>query len=475
MRRPSLRYAAAGIPLAIELAAARVRALTLTEIVDSLHDRFRLLTGGSRIAVRRQQTLRASVDWSHALLTESERILFRRLAVFLGGFDLGAAQFICGSGDLESYQVLDQLTLLVDKSLVVADDSERTTRYRLLETVRQYALEKLGESGEADAIRSRHRDHYTSMAAALDAPAGSDYEQRLQQADAEIDNLRSAFGWSLESADVQQALALTSSLQPLWFSRGRMREGRAWIDLALGGDGSNAAGVEAAIRARALADKAVLDCWVGTSTDKGADQARQALAIARELGDDALLARTLTTCGFVAGQRYDVAAARTYFTEAIDLVRASDDRWRLSQILTWQADTAIVTGHPVAGREAVEEGLRVADSISDRPNARGCRFYLGYVQLMAGEVSSAVAQFREVADESETARDSLVQVAALMGLGNALVYLGEVSAARAAGLATLDAGGDVDDYFSGLGYSVLTQAGLAEGDVPAAREANEAA
>ena len=159
-----------GVPLAIELAAARVRALSLAEILDSLHDRFRLLTGGARTAVRRQQTLRASVDWSHALLTEPERVLFRRLAVFLGGFDLDAAQTVAGGGDVERYQVLDQLTLLVDKSLVVADDSRGRTRYRLLETVRQYALEKLGESGEADAVRARHRDHYTAMAAAARRP-----------------------------------------------------------------------------------------------------------------------------------------------------------------------------------------------------------------------------------------------------------------------------------------------------------------
>src|SRR6202041_1873314 len=164
-----------GVPLAIELAAARVRALSLTEILGSLHDRFRLLTGGSRTAVRRQQTLRASVDWSHALLTEPERVLFRRLAVFLGGFDLDAAQAVACGNELERYQVLDQLTLLVDKSLVVADDSRGRTRYRLLETVRQYALEKLGESGEADAVRWRHRDYYTSLAAVVDAPAGSDY------------------------------------------------------------------------------------------------------------------------------------------------------------------------------------------------------------------------------------------------------------------------------------------------------------
>ena len=221
------------MPLAIELAAARVRALSLTEILDSLHDRFRLLTGGARTAVRRQQTLRASVDWSHALLTDPERVLFRRLAAFMGGFELDAAQTVAGAGDVQRYQVLDQLTLLVDKSLVVADDGRGRTRYRLLETVRQYALEKLGESGEADAVRARHRDHYTALAAILDAPAGTDYEQRLDQAETEIDNLRAAFSWSRENSDTALALTLASSLQPLWQARGRVREGWAWFDAVL--------------------------------------------------------------------------------------------------------------------------------------------------------------------------------------------------------------------------------------------------
>ena len=187
------------MPLAIELAAARVRALSLEEILGSLHDRFRLLTGGSRTAVRRQQTLRASVDWSHALLTEPERVLFRRLATFMGGFDLDAAQAVCVSADVERYQVLDQLTLLVDKSLVTAENVNGTTRYRMLETVRQYAQEKLGESGESDETRTRHRDHYTSLAAVIDSPWQVGHEQLIARAVSEIDNLRAAYTWSRET------------------------------------------------------------------------------------------------------------------------------------------------------------------------------------------------------------------------------------------------------------------------------------
>jgi hypothetical protein len=153
-------------------------------------------------------------------LTEPERVLFRRLAAFLGGFELPAARAVAGHDEVERFQVLDLLTLLVDKSLVVADNSGGRTRYRLLETVRQYALEKLGESGEADSVRSRHRDYYTALAAVLDAPAGGNYEQGIEQAEIEIDNLRAAFGWSLELA-----LALASALWPLWQARGRLREG----------------------------------------------------------------------------------------------------------------------------------------------------------------------------------------------------------------------------------------------------------
>ena len=155
-----------GMPLAIELAAARVRALSLRQIADSLNDRFRLLTGGARNVLRRQQTLRASVDWSHALLTDAERTLFRRLGVFMGGFDLEAAQAVAAITEAEQFQILDQLSLLVDKSLVTADDESGVMRFRLLETMRQYALEKLSESGEADEVRDRHRDYYVAAAVA---------------------------------------------------------------------------------------------------------------------------------------------------------------------------------------------------------------------------------------------------------------------------------------------------------------------
>ncbi len=462
-----------GLPLAIELAAARVRALSLAEILDSLHDRFRLLTGGARTAVRRQQTLRASVDWSHALLTEPERVLFRRLAVFQGGFDLDAAQTVAGGGDVQRYHVLDQLTLLVDKSLVVADDSRDRTRYRLLETVRQYALEKLGESGEADAVRARHRDHYTAMAAVLDAPAGRDYEQCLEQANLEIDNLRAAFGWSRENSDIEPALALTSALQPLWVTRGRLREGLAWFDATLADLDAQHPGVTAAVRARALADKSVLDTYLGAANSL--EQAEQAVAIARDVDDPALLARTLTAYGFNTSLGYNAEVARRCFAEAIGLARAVDDQWRLSQILAEQARGAHIAGDFLGIRAAAEEGRDLADAIGDGFNSRLCRFYLATVQQFSGDSAGATAQFGEVAAEAEAAHDEMWRVTSLAGQSFALARQGEATAARAAAEAVLEGGAGLGGRYAAFGHLVSGFAALAAGDFAAAHEAREAA
>jgi predicted ATPase/class 3 adenylate cyclase/DNA-binding CsgD family transcriptional regulator len=460
-----------GLPLAIELAAARVRALSLSEILDSLHDRFRLLTGGARTAVRRQQTLRASVEWSHALLTQSEQVLFRRLAPFLSGFDFHAAQAVAGGSEVERYQVLDQLTLLVDKSLVVADDSGGRTRYRLLETVRQYALEKLGESGEADAVRSRHRDYYTSIAALLDAPAGSDYEQRLEQADTEIDNLRAAFGWSRENSEIELALALASSLQPLWQSRGRGREGLTWFDTVLTREVAQDAEVSAAVRARALADTAIHYLLFGAADSL--DRAQQALALARDIDDPAVLARALTACGLTAG--YNAEVAGVYFAEAIELARELHDRWRLSQILTWQASAAIAASDPIAARLAAEEGRDLADAIGDRFNSRHCRMCLGLAQSYQGDLAGAVAQLGEVAAEAKVGHDGFHAAACLAHQGTVLALQGETDAARAAADASLESASEFGALVASVGYFALGNAALAAGDVGTARDATAAA
>ncbi|SON63567.1 Putative HTH-type transcriptional regulator [Mycobacterium simulans] len=460
-----------GLPLAIELAAARVRALSPAEIVDGLDERFQLLTGGARITTRRQQTLWASVDWSHALLTGPERILFRRLAVFVGCFWLDDAQAVAGGGDIERYQILDELTLLVDKSLVVADDSRGRMCYRLLETGRQYALEKLDESGEVDVVQLRYRDHYVMLAALLEASDYTDYAQRIERAETQIDNFRAAFVWSRANSETELALALASSLQPVWLTRGRIREGRAWFDTVLTGDDASRRELAAGVRARALADKALLDIFVDAAA--GIDHAQQALAIARDVDDRALLARVLTACGFISVMvRAEVAAP--YFAEAIGLARELNDQWRLSQILTFQALEAVSTGFPLVARAAAAEGLELANTVGDQSISLWSRCCLGFAQWMRGDLAAAIEQLGEVVDEAEAADEVMHRASSLHGLAYACAYQGQISEARAAAETALEAT-ELGEYFAGMGYSALAVAALAAGDVETAHDAGEAA
>src|ERR1700758_2458398 len=287
-----------------------------------------------------------------------------------------------------------------------------------------------------------------------------------------MDNLRAAFVWSLENSDIELALALTSSLQPLWFTRGRIREGSAWLDAALTGGDAHHLEAADAVRARALADKAVLDGWVGLRFSM--DQAQQAVAIARELDDPALLARALTACGVVANY-YDREVAQPYFAEAIVLARAIGDRWRLSQILALQAQGAALAGDPLAGRAVAEEGRDLADAIGDGSNSRACRFWLGLAQATSGDLVGAVKQLGEVAAEAEASHDEIWRVSSLGSRGTVLAYQGEVAGARAAAEAALEGGAELGGFFVWVGYQGLALAALAAGDGARAQEANEAA
>jgi predicted ATPase/class 3 adenylate cyclase/DNA-binding CsgD family transcriptional regulator len=462
-----------GMPLAIELAAARVRVLSLTEILEGLHDRFRLLTGGARTATPRQQTLRASVEWSHDLLVASERTLFRRLAVFMGGFDRDAAQAVCAGGDVERLHVLDQLTLLVDKSLVVAENGDGRTRYRLLETMRQYALQKLGESGEADQLRSRHRDHYTSTVIELDNPGTQAQDARLDWIEAEIDNLRAAFAWSRQCADLGTALRLVSALQPYWLMRGLMVEGRSWFHVILHNEKGDDLDLAPEVHARALADKAVLDSgWV---TADSLPQAEQALRIARDLDDPVLVGHVLTACA--ATSAVHGHSARPYFTEAIGLARSLGDRWRLSQLLGWQTYSAFVAGDPVAARVAGEEGYDLARAIGNDFVMRQCRIWgVGVSQMVEGNLPAAEAELRELTADAEAAADAVNVFVGHINLAFLQSYRGRPEAARNEAEAAIDtavrSGGG---FYIGLGHMAMVGAELAAGDVAAAEAAVDAA
>ena len=309
------------------------------------------------------------------------------------------------------------------------------------------------------------------MPALLDAPADTDYQQRIEQAETEIDNLRAAFGWSLENSEVELALALASSLQPLWHPR-RMREGLTWFDTALADLDANHPEVTPAVRARALADSAALGLWVGAADSP--DRARQALAIAREVDDPVLLARALTTCGLIAGY-YDPEEARGFFAEAIGLARASDDRWWLSQILAAQAIIATIAGDLLALRAAAEEGRDLADALGDRLGSRTCRACLAFAQVFQGNLAGAAAQFAEQLAEARTAHDGFVEATNLSYQSFALAFRGEAAAARAAADAAVEAAAELGGLRAGVAYWASATTALAAGDAAAAQDATDAA
>ncbi|MCV7259122.1 helix-turn-helix transcriptional regulator [Mycobacterium shimoidei] len=454
-----------GVPLAIELAAARVRSLSLDEILDGLHDRFRLLTGGARTAVQRQQTLRASVDWSHALLTDPERVLFRRLSVFMGSFDLAAAEVVASDGGLERHQVLDLLTLLVDKSLVAAEYASGPTRYRLLEMVRQYALEKLGESGEAEEVRTRHRDHYTALAARVEAPPVTELDRRVGWAETEIDNLRAAFTWSLECSELEHALQLASALHPFWLTTGRFSEGLSWFDAVL-----SDSDLAPAVWTRAMVDRAAIDAYSGAESK---DLAEQSLTMARELGDPALTVRALTACGGLS--IYEPAVARQYLDEGIALARELGDDWRLIQLLNWRAFGGNASGELHEPLIAAEDGCTLAQAIGDHFHARLCRMWRGLARACLGELADGIPELRAVLAEAETAHDSVTRALCLICLAFPLTHAGELSEARAAAERAIEAGTALGGFYLDTAYASAGLAAFAAGDAPAAREASEAA
>lgn len=460
------------LPLAIELAAARAHMLSLEDIADGLDDRFRLLTGGWRTASPRQQTLRASMDWSYSLLTESERTVFRRLSVLMGGFNLDGAEAVAGDGDVPSDLVLDLLTSLVDKSLVVAENRSGRTRYRLLETMRHYALEKLGESGEAGAARDRHGKHFAAMAVALDIPWHTGYEQHIERVDLEIDNLRTAFRWSRQNADVELALRLASSLQPLWRSRGRHLEGLAWFDATLSDLKQRQADMPPALYARALADRAELAAVSGSG--ERLDQADLARMVAEEIADPTLLARALAACGGITA--LDAEVALPYFAEAIVLAREIGDKSRLCETLCMQALAVMMgEGDPIAARAAAEEALDLADVIGNRQSSRTSRWLIGFAQFIQGELDSGITHLRVAVSEAEEAGDLLVGSAAMATLSQALTFRGDRDAARAAAAAAIDVSKALGPRSAGHAMAALAIVSLACGDIAAAADASASA
>jgi predicted ATPase/DNA-binding CsgD family transcriptional regulator len=348
-----------GLPLAIELAAARVRMLSLEQIASGVADRFRLLTGGPRTASTRQRTLRASVDWSHDLLSADEQTLLRRLAVFAGGFTLAAAERVCAGDGIEPGRVLDLLAALVDQSLVTAEPREHGMRYRMLETVRQYGLERLAAADEAEMMRDRHCDAFLALAeqAAPHLETGRQGEW-LEVLDPEAANLAAAIDWSL-GCDLPLALRLCAALHRWWAVRGRFAEAELSHSRSLQASGDR----EPALRARVLHGRAYLALWMG-DYDAAAEHATEAIALADEVGDERSAARARCHLG-TARQFANPRTARAELARATELARAAGDDWALVVAKQLTALTYMFQNdHAQAARES-EDVAALAERLGD--------------------------------------------------------------------------------------------------------------
>jgi predicted ATPase/class 3 adenylate cyclase len=354
-------YRLDGIPLAIELAAARARTVSIATIAARLDDRFRLLTGGDRTTLPRQQTLRALIDWSHELLSEPERLLFARLAVFAGGFTLEAAEAIAADEELAAAEVLDTLAQLVEKSLVMLDAA--AARYRMLESVREYAGERLEASGQATALRDRHLAYYVALAERavpeLFGPAQTETFARL---DAERENLLAAHAWCASARDGVESGLRLAALKFYWIQRGVPGLG---YRLGVEALARTRADDRSVLRCRALFDIGQMACYMGRYRE-GQAHLEESLAIAREIGNSRRIASALQPLAMACLGQGDADAAERHLHEALDLVRAEGSKHDLVAALNAMAQVHRTRNDLEAALPLYEQVVGLAREIGDR-------------------------------------------------------------------------------------------------------------
>jgi predicted ATPase/class 3 adenylate cyclase len=387
-----------GIPLAIELAASRVRALTVEQISARLDDRFKLLTGGSRAALPRQQTLRALIDWSYDLLSDDERAVFRRLPVFSGGFTLEAAEAVAGVGDQD---VLDLLTQLVEKSLVLVEEVNDATRYTLLESVRQYALERLVACGELGLIQRRHAAYYVELAETAEYPLLSrERALWIGRLETEYDNLRAIFVAARNAGaatgtveEIRHGLRLVGTLCWFWVNRGTQPEGLEWVEAILARSGAEAS----AERAKALTAAGVLAIFTG-QRELARARLAEAIDVWRKVDQPAGLARSLILAGSI--DRSDVSAIwdRRLVAEGTRHFRAIGDDNGHALSLRMAGVLAYIAGERVVARELTEEAVRQFYQLRDLWFVAQGLNSLGDFARGAGDDLRAAELYRETLD-----------------------------------------------------------------------------
>jgi predicted ATPase/class 3 adenylate cyclase/DNA-binding CsgD family transcriptional regulator len=401
------------LPLAIELAAARVRMMHPVRIAEKLDDMFRLLTGGSRTAMARQQTLEASVGWSHSLLAEDEKALLRRLSVFAGGFSLPAVEAICSDELLDSYAVLDLLTRLVDKSLVQVDGGDTETHYRMLESIRQYARARLTEADEVDEVRGRHLTYFMEYAEEA-APeiltaTGPRWLAVLEQEHA---NLLAALAWAESEGAHEESLRLVTALALFWELRGHLAVGQQWFARVLSRDDG-----PSVLRSRALWGAAHVALYADDHRTQF-QRADEALVMAKAVGDEWTIARSLTTTS--SHELYfDPPAARRVLGDSIELGRSIGDDWALADGLKMMTVAWVIQEDFDGVRQPLDELRSLATRLENK-------FFLGWCHIVEGFIALHQGSFEKARKELETSLEFCDDVGDPSTGGLAVALLGEL-------------------------------------------------
>ncbi|MBB6051618.1 adenylate/guanylate cyclase domain-containing protein [Armatimonas rosea] len=398
----SVCYRLDGIPLAIELAAARLRAMPIEQLEDRLDNRFRLLTGGSRTALPRQQTLRALIDWSFDLLTPEEKTLLLRLSVFAGGWVLESAESVGSGAGIDELDVLDLLTSLVDKSLVTYEEHGNRARYRLLETVRQYARERLAESGESETVRGRHLDHTVTQVEAIFAITSFEgFPLWMQHMDEEYENIRAALAWCSANASsetfIRRGLRIGEALWPFWHVCGYLSDGREHLE-ELARLGHAWQGTRPRTVVKSLAE--VLHGTSLLAMEQGDDVAAgaaldEALQLAHELEDQHSIAVFGMAQGWLANHRGDYNTARQLIEKNLSFFREINDPIYLGLSLVTLGGTAIIQNDFLTAEPLIEESMALFRSTGNtRALATGLEG-LGNIAAARGDYVSAQSLLRE--------------------------------------------------------------------------------
>lgn len=453
-----------GMPLAIELAAARVRALSVKQIAERLDDRFNLLILGSRTAPLRQQTLAAVLDWSYTLLSEAERRVFQRFSIFAGGASLDGAEAVCRCEWVQSEDVLNVLSHLVDKSLVVADHSSNQTRYRLLETIRQYARQKLAEQGEEDECRDCHLVYFMQWAETTALIlGGKDQLVGLKRFETEHDNLRTALEWSrVNEKKAAEGLRLAAACGPFWSSHGYFSEGRRHLFAALS---PRQVKDRSRTHAHALSNSAYL-AYLQADYPAGQPLIEEALVIWRELGQEnrAELARTIEIFGGFRMEVGDYESAQRLFQESLEIYTQLNQKDRIGAALRDLGWSAMRTGNYQLAQIHLEKTLALIQETGDKTGPVYAYSGLGEVAVRLGQYDRALGLLEKGLSLSRELGDKWLEATILGSLGWAALRLRNLEPMRSFISESLSLRMDIGDQ-GGIAWCLekMAEAAILEG------------